>query len=41
LAGTLVHAGQTVLAEAVHTDAVYWPLVQATHGEGAVTPWVQ
>ena len=41
MAGRLVHAGHTPLAEAVHTDATYWPLAHMVQLVGAVTPWRQ
>jgi hypothetical protein len=30
-----------MLADAVHTDAMYWPLAHTPHVDGAVTPWTQ
>ena len=39
--GRLVQAGQTMLADALHTLAMYWPLLHTLHVEGAVTPWTQ
>jgi hypothetical protein len=30
-----------MLADAVHTDAMYWPVLHTLQGVGAVTPWTQ
>ena len=30
-----------MLADAVHTDAMYWPALHTLQSVGAVTPWTQ
>ena len=41
MAGRLVQTGHVMLADAVHTDAMYWPVLQTPQVVGAVTPWTQ